>query len=37
VDRNQYDVFLEVLRRLDNAGVLSKIVLIINFRRHFLG
>jgi len=28
VDRNQYDICLEVLRRLDNSGILPKIILI---------
>jgi len=28
VDKNQYDIFLEVLRRLDKTGVLSNVVLI---------
>jgi len=28
VDKNQYDIFLEVLRRLDKTGVLSKVVFI---------
>ena len=28
MDKNQYDVFLETLRRLDKVGVLSKVVLI---------
>jgi hypothetical protein len=28
VDKRQYDIFLEVLRRLDKTGVLSKVVLI---------
>lgn len=28
MDKNQYDIFLEVLRRLDKTGVLSNVVLI---------
>ena len=28
MDRNQYDICLEVLRRLDDSGILSKIILI---------
>jgi len=28
VDRNQYEICLEVLRRLDNSGILPKIILI---------
>ena len=28
MDKNQYDIFLEVLRRLDKSGVLSNIVLV---------
>lgn len=42
MDKNQYDVFMEVLRRLDKAGVLSKVVLIGSwclplYREHYFG
>ena len=42
VDKNQYDLFMEVLRRLDSAGVLSKVVLIGSwclplYRDHYSG
>jgi hypothetical protein len=42
VDKNQYDLFLEILRRLDKVGVLSKVVLIGSwclplYRDHYSG
>jgi hypothetical protein len=42
VDKNQYDLFLETLRRLDKVGVLSKVVLIGSwclplYRDHYSG
>ena len=42
MDKNQYDIFLEVLKRLDKVGVLSRGILIRNwclliYREHYSG
>lgn len=42
MDKNQYDLFLEILKRLDSAGILSKVILIGSwclplYREHYSG
>lgn len=42
MDKNQYDLFLEILKRLDNAGILSKVILIGSwclplYKEHYSG